>query len=81
MKYFIELDMNDQEDCVNLKQIAAAKDMCLALYKISEYFRTKRKYGCDEFKGLDTEAAILVLESSFHDVLTTYNINLDELVY
>jgi len=70
MKAILKYNLPEEEKEFN--RAARATDMALALVDIEQYFRNVEKY--------ETKESIEQIREKFYNILTSYDINLDNLI-
>lgn len=77
MKATLEFDMEDADDRQEHYRCINALNMAMAIYRITEMFRSSLKYG-DLHEG--QYKVVEGLASETMEILKNYNINLDNLI-
>jgi hypothetical protein len=79
MKGVLEFNLDDPFDEASYMRCVKAKDMAIALWDIDQYLRAHIKYAPDTAD----EKTLEVLEQvrdELHQIMSNYNIDLDELL-
>jgi len=79
MKGVLEFNLDDSIDEASYIRCVKAKDMALALWDIDQLLRTKTKYAADTVDEKTLEALEQVREE-LREIMSDYNIDLDELL-
>lgn len=79
MKAILEFNLDDSIDETSYMRCIKAKDMALALWDIDQLLRSKTKYAPDTVDEKTLEALEQVREE-LREIMSDYNIDLDELL-
>jgi hypothetical protein len=79
MKAILEFDLNEPDDMIEHKRCIKAIDVCLAIWDMDQYLRTKTKYESNDM----TEEEYNAYESmrdKLREILEERSISFDELI-
>ena len=79
MKAILEFNIDDPIEEASHMRCVKAKDMALALWDIDQYLRSHIKYAPDTVEG-ETLEALEKVRDELHEIMSNYNIDLDELL-
>jgi len=79
MKAQLTFDLFDAEDMIEHKRCIKALDICMAIWEMDQYLRTKTKYESDkmteeEYKAYET------MRDKLREILEERTISFDELI-
>jgi hypothetical protein len=79
MKAILEFDLNEAEDMIEHKRCIKALDICLAIWDMDQYLRTRIKYESD---GMTEEEynAYETMRDKLREILEERSISFDELI-
>ena len=79
MKAILEFDLNEADDMIEHKRCIKALDICLAIWEMDQYLRTKTKYESD---GMTEEEynAYETMREKLRELLEERSISFDELI-
>jgi len=76
-KAIIEFDLSDPDDIIAHKRATKSLDLCLSIWDIEQYLRSKLKHeslSSTEYTFLEK------IQEDFYNILDKYHVNLDELI-
>jgi hypothetical protein len=79
MKAQLTFDLFDAEDMIEHKRCIKALDICMAIWEMDQYLRTKTKY---ESEGMSSEVydAYDSMREKLREILEERSISFDELI-
>lgn len=80
MKAILEFNLDDADDVNSHKLAIKSLDLALALWDISNYFRSQLKYNDDAYTKEQLET-IEGISEEYYKLLDKYNIKLDDFIY
>lgn len=75
----LEFDLTDPDDKVEYDRANKALDLCLALWDVEQYLRSKTKYAPDDMPD-EVYDALSKARDEFYNILNERNISLDNLL-
>jgi len=78
-KAILEFNLDELEDESAHMRCVKAKDMALALWDMDQHLRAQTKYAPDSMPG-EVYDALQETRDKLHEIMNSYNIDLDELL-
>lgn len=78
-KAILEFNLDEFEDVSAHMRCVKARDMALALWDLDQHLRAQTKYAPDSMSG-EVYDALQQTRDQLHEIMNSYNIDLDELL-